>query len=277
MGDRITDVPLAAIGDRGLFTKEIDRHVLGGDADLAVHSLKDMPTVLDAGLRIVAVLAREDPRDALVAAPGRPVSIDRLPRDASVGTSSLRRRAQLRARRADLHLHDLRGNLDTRLGRIEAGDFDAAIVALAGLRRLGAVNVGVGLLESPDWLPAAGQGALAIAARADDRRVAALCAPLDHAATRAATTAERALLRALEGGCQIPIGALATVHEREIRMNAFVAGLEGRPLLRAEASGPADEPDRLGVELAERLRAEGAEEILATIRATATAPQPSAP
>src|SRR5690606_25819790 len=226
-GDRITDVPLAQIGDTGLFTKEVDRAVLDGRADFAVHSLKDVPTRPPEGLMLVAVPAREDPRDALIVAPGRPRTLSELPGGARVGTSSLRRRALLCDERPDLHVADLRGNLDSRLARVQDGQYDAILLAFAGLRRMGWEAEVAQLMEPPRWLPAPGQGALGIICRADDADLRTWLAPLDHPPTRAAVTAERMLLRTLEGGCQIPIGALATVHGEELHLHAFVATLSG--------------------------------------------------
>lgn len=276
-GDRITDVPLARIGDRGLFTKEVDRAILDGHAHLAVHSMKDLPTRLDEGLRLAAVLEREDPRDALVVAPGRPRTLSRLPAGSVVGTSSLRRRAQLRALRPDLEVHDLRGNLDTRLRRIADADFDAAILAAAGIRRLGRGDEVAETLDAPEWLPAVGQGALAIVAGEDDRDVLEMLRPLDHPPTHAAVGAERALLRRLEGGCQIPIGALARGDGDAMTLDAFVAGLEGEPFLRASAPFAAEDAVATGEALADELRDQGADAILVEIRELSDVPGASAP
>ncbi len=275
-GDRITDVPLAMIGDRGLFTKEVDRAVQSGEADAAVHSLKDLPTVLDDGLALGAVLVREDPRDALVVAPGVPRSLERLPRRAVVGTSSLRRRAQLMALRPDLEVRDLRGNLDTRLRRVADGDFDAVLLAYAGIRRLGRADAVAEVLDAPAWLPAAGQGALAIAVREGDDATRTLLAPLDHPDTRTAVAAERALLRGLEGGCQIPIGALTVEDPDGRRLHAFVAGLDGSPFL-ADSEPVGDDAVASGERLAERMRADGAEAILEEVRGSSGLPGAPAP
>jgi hydroxymethylbilane synthase len=273
-GDRITDVPLARIGDRGLFTKEIDRAVLEGEVDIAVHSLKDMPTRLPDGLILAAVLDREDPRDALLVAPGRPRSLAGLPPGARVGTSSLRRRAQLLHRRPDLIVEDLRGNLDTRLARVAEGDYDAAILARAGIRRLGREDAIAEILEPPDWLPAPGQGALAVVAREDDAETLALVAPLDDPVARPTTTAERAFLRTLEGGCQIPIGALATQVGDTLQLHGFVSSTDGQTFLRGQASGDARDPVALGQELARSLLDRGAREILSRIYAESSEPRP---
>ncbi|HEX6941152.1 MAG TPA: hydroxymethylbilane synthase [Longimicrobiales bacterium] len=278
-GDRITDVPLARIGDKGLFTKEIDRAVASGEVDAAVHSLKDVPTRLAERLALAAVLEREDPRDVYIPGAERARTLEGLPAGATVGTSSLRRRAQLLHLRPDLRVEDLRGNLDTRLERLREGRYDAIILAHAGIRRLG-FDAAVGqLLEPPGWLPAVGQGALGIVIREDDDATRALLAPLDHPETAAATTAERAFLRTLEGGCQIPIGALATLGDGRLHLHGFVAAIDGRPLLRADARGPAEDAEAVGIALAQRLLDEGAGEILAGIRGldTSALPRASAP
>lgn len=275
-GDRITDVPLSAIGDRGLFTRELDRAVLEGSADCAVHSLKDIPTELPDGLCIAAVLEREDPRDAFLNAPGRPASIAALPTAAVVGTSSLRRRALLMASRPDLQVRDLRGNLDTRLQRLARGDYDAAILALAGIKRLGRTDAVGELLAPPAWLPAPGQGAVAVVCRADHAAAVALLGVLDHAATRIAVTAERAFLNALEGGCQIPIGALAQLQGERLILNGFVAGVQSGIVLRGESAGAGADPAAVGHALAAQLRQRGAEDLLAEARRLGTGNVPPA-
>lgn len=278
-GDRITDVPLARIGDTGLFTKEVDQAVLEGRADCAVHSLKDVPTQPPAGLVLAAVPEREDPRDALLVAPDGPESLAELPARARIGTSSLRRRALLLALRPDLQVLDLRGNLDTRVARLRAGHYDAIVLAAAGLRRLGWDDAITTLLEPPDWLPAAGQGALGIVCRADDVATRARLAVLDHAPTRQATTAERSLLRTLEGGCQIPIGALARVADAQLQLDGFVAAISGSTSVRGRRSGPAADAAAVGAALAADMIADGAERILAEVRAQAEdgVPRPTAP
>ncbi len=276
-GDRITDVPLARIGDKGLFTKELDQAILDGHVDLAVHSLKDVPTQVPDGLALAAITEREDPRDALLAASGRPPTLAQLPAGATVGTSSLRRRAQLLHFRPDLEVHDVRGNLDTRLARLTEGRFDAILLALAGVRRLGHEERVTELLGPPDWLSAVGQGALGIVARAGDAATAALLAPLDHPATHAATAAERAFLRALEGGCQVPIGAVAHLEGDVVALDGFVASLDGARYLRSAARGPVADPVAVGRALAEELRAHGADEILRQVRRAAAAPESPAP
>jgi hydroxymethylbilane synthase len=274
-GDRITDVPLSRIGDRGLFTKEIDSLLLDGSAELAVHSLKDVPTQLPDGLVLAAITEREDPRDVLLCRPGRPADLGSLPAGARVGTSSLRRRAQLRARRPDLEVVDLRGNLNTRLARLDAGDYDAILLAAAGVIRLGWRDRISAWLEPEEWLPAVGQGALAVVAREDDEVTLSALAALHHPETSGCVVAERALLHALEGGCQIPIGALATAAGDELHLSAIVAGVDGTPLLRAADSAPLGRAAELGVRVAEELLRRGAGEVLAAIRGAESTPVPA--
>lgn len=255
-GDKITDVPLAKVGTKGLFTKEIEEALLDGRADLAVHSLKDLPTELPRGLVLAAVPAREDPRDAIV---GRRLS--ELPQKAKVGTSSLRRAAQLRQLRPDLEIESIRGNLDTRLRKLDEGRYEAIVLAAAGLKRLGWSDRIAELLPPGVLCSAVGQGALAIETRATGAGHDA-CAALDHADTRAAVTAERAVLAALGGGCQVPIGAYATVTGAHLQISAVVASPDGSDLVRGQSEGSASEAVRLGTELGEDLLARGARKIL---------------
>lgn len=278
-GDRITDVPLAKIGDKGLFTKELDRAILDGQVDAAVHSLKDVPTRLVDGLALGAVLTREDPSDVLLPGPGRPATLAEMPEGARIGTSSLRRRAQLLHLRPDLVVVDLRGNLDTRFQRLAEGHLDAAILAWAGVHRLGREAAIGDRLEAPEWLPAVAQGALGIAIRDDDDETRDLIGVLHDEASAAVTTAERAFLRRLEGGCQIPIGALATLEGDQLRLQGLVAALEGTPLLRDEMTGSAAEAAELGRALADKLIEQGADEILRSVREQhdADLPRASAP
>jgi hydroxymethylbilane synthase len=277
-GDRITDVPLSMIGDRGLFTKEVDNAVLDGRAQLAVHSYKDVPTQLPEGLTLAAVLEREDPRDAFLAGPGHAPGINDLPVGARVGTSSLRRRALLLAARSDLLVEDLRGNLDSRLKKLDEGRYDGIILALAGLRRFGREDRAGELLDPPQWLPAAGQGALALVARAGDDETLSLTRPLDHELTRAATDAERTFLRRLEGGCQIPIGALGTLAGSRLTLHGLVASLDGTTIVRGEATGAANDARAVGEDLAGQLSARGAQDVLSAIRAAdPDTPRPPAP
>lgn len=266
-GDRTTATPLPEIGVIGIFTREVDREVLDGRADLAVHSLKDLPTSETPGLVIGAVPEREDPRDAFVPSPGSPARLADLPRGARVGTSSLRRRALLLELRPDLDVRDLRGNLDTRLSRLAAGELDGAVLARAGIRRLGREEVIGEVLDPPHWLPAAGQGALAIVIRADDGNALAAVSALEHLPTRSEADAERAFLHELRGGCQAPVGALARRDDEMLRLDGFVAPVDGRGALRAGASRHALEATRLGRELALEMLRNGAAEILAAVRA----------
>lgn len=276
-GDRITDVPLSKIGDKGLFTKELDRALLDGRVQLAVHSLKDVPTHIEAGLALVAVPQREDPSDALIAAPGRPGKLTDLPPNSRIGTSSLRRRAQLLALRPDLVVSDLRGNLDTRLAAVHNSQYDAIILALAGMKRLGRAAEATDILRGR-WLPAVGQGALGIVCRADDAATQTLLRVLDDADTHAATDAERALLRELEGGCQIPIGALALISGDELLLQALVASIDGTRIVRGERSGKRADAESIGSSLAHELLDRGARVILAELReANPPVPAPPAP
>ncbi|HEX6309815.1 MAG TPA: hydroxymethylbilane synthase [Longimicrobiales bacterium] len=276
-GDLITDVPLAKIGDRGLFTKEVDSAILDGRCDIAVHSLKDVPTAVPDGLTIAAVLKREDARDAFLPCPGAGRRIADLRTGARVGTSSLRRRALLLAARDDLAVDDLRGNLDTRLEKLSAGAYDGIILALAGLRRFGRADAAGEILGPPHWLPAVGQGALAIVTRADDAAALAAVRPLDHAETRSAADAERAFLAALEGGCQIPIGALATIADARLTLRGLVASLDGRTVVRGEVDGPVGTARAIGETLAHRLEQQGAGDILRMIRSSGMTAAPPAP
>jgi hydroxymethylbilane synthase len=275
-GDIIQDVPLAKIGDKGLFTKELDTALLSGAADLAVHSLKDVPTRLPDGLVLAAVTERADPRDVLLLPPGGSGDLDSLPPGARVGTSSLRRRAQLQALRPDLAVLDLRGNLNTRLAKLDRGDYDAIVLAAAGVLRLGWGERVAAYLDPPAWLPAVGQGALAIVARGDRTDVVERLRLLHDPHAAACTRAERALLRALEGGCQVPIGALGRVEGDRLVLHGLVAELDGGRILRVEESGPVAEADAIGRRAADALLARGAAGILSGIRA-ALAPEPAAP
>ncbi len=268
IGDRILDRPLAAIGEKGLFTAELEADLLAGRTDCAVHSLKDLPTADPAGLAIVALLEREDPRDALVTGPSCSArSLAELPHGARVGTSSLRRRAQLRALRPDLDVRELRGNVGTRLRKIDEGEVDAALLAAAGLRRLGLADRIVALLDAPEWLGAPGQGAIAVQARADDARILDVLRPLDHAPTRFAVTAERALLTALEGGCQVPIGAAVVPDEDGHLLHGVIASVDGEQVVRGGRRVEAHDPAAAGRRLADDLVAAGGEAILAALRA----------
>ncbi len=256
-GDRITDVPLARVGGKGLFTKEIEEALLAGAIDVAVHSMKDVPTGVSPGLAIAAIPQREDPRDAVVG-----LAIADLRQGARVGTSSLRRSALLRALRPDLVVESVRGNVDTRLRKLDEGQFDAILLASAGLRRLGLADRIVEVLDPEAMCPAVGQGALAVETRADGGHAEQICRRLDHAATRAAVTAERALLAELGGGCQTPMGAHAWQADGALKLRAVVISPDGRSIVRREGSGAPAEAATLGVALGRELLAAGAQEIL---------------
>jgi hydroxymethylbilane synthase len=255
-GDKITDVPLAKVGTKGLFTKEIEEALLDGRADLAVHSLKDLPTELPEGLVLAAVPEREDPRDAVV---GK--CLADLPRGAKVGTSSLRRAAQLRKLRPDLAIESVRGNLDTRLRKLDEGQYDAILLAAAGLKRLGWGDRIAEILPAEIMCSAVGQGALAIETRASGAGFDAIRA-MDHADTHAAVLAERGVLGALGGGCQVPIGAHATVEGGRLRLLGLVASPVGGEVVRGESEGPASEAESLGRALGNELLERGARRIL---------------
>jgi len=267
-GDRYQDRPLPEIGGKGLFTRELDQALVDGTLDLAVHSLKDLPTDSPEGLVLAAVPPREDPRDVLIGPAGASTSFEGLASGSTVGTSSLRRRALTLAFRSDLEVEPIRGNLDTRIGKVDDGRFDAIVVAAAGVLRLG-VEERIGeWLERTAWLPAPGQGALAVVGRSDDEEVAAHLERLDDPPTRAAVVAERSLLASLGGGCQVPIGALGLPFEDGLRLWALVASPDGTRLVRADRTGRIDRPEELGLEVAEILRGRGAGEILAALDST---------
>ena len=263
-GDKITGVALAKVGTKGMFTKEIEEALAENRVDLAVHSLKDLPTELAADFEIAAITTRENPRDVFCSV--KFSSIEALPQQANVGTSSLRRQAQLKALRPDLQIHPLRGNVDTRLRKLEAGDYDAIILAAAGLNRLGKTQLIRQVVPAEIMTPAAGQGALGIEIRNGDTATRALVAFLDDAAARATTTCERALLNKLGGGCQVPIGAFAEVtkevtnKEGSIRLQGLVAHPDGTKVLRETRDG--SDPVRLGEEVGETLLRRGGDVIL---------------
>jgi hydroxymethylbilane synthase len=259
------DAPLSMIGGKGVFTREIEDALLDKRVDLAVHSLKDLPTVLPDGLSIAVIPEREDARDALVLRDGSSLahpSIQSLPEGAIVGTSSLRRLAQLKHLRNNLGIKDLRGNVDTRLRKLDAGDYDAVILACAGLRRLGLAHRISAPIATTEMLPAVSQGALGIETRADDARTRELLAPLDHGPTRLACTAERAMLRGLGGGCQLPIAAYAFVSEGRLRLEGLAAALSGERIIRETMEGPSSSAAQLGEALASRLLERGAGSLL---------------
>lgn len=262
-GDKILDVSLSKIGGKGLFTKEIEQDLLDGEVDLAVHSLKDMPTELPEGLILACITKREHEGDAFVSNDYR--SLAELPLGATVGTSSLRRKAQLLAARPDLQIVDLRGNVQTRLARLDEGKMQAIILAVAGLRRLGLGDRIQEILPHAICLPAVGQGALAIEARANDSEVLQMLEFLNDPDTQAVTKAERAYLRLLEGGCQVPIGVYAEVCEQQILLRAVIASLDGKRVLKDCIQGSIDEAEQLGIKLGEQMLAAGGREILAEI------------
>jgi hydroxymethylbilane synthase len=254
-GDRVQDRPLAEIGGKGLFTKEIEEALLGGRIDLAVHSMKDLETHLPEGLAIAATLEREDPRDVLLA--GAATTIAALPHGAVVGTASLRRGAQLLAARPDLEVVPFRGNVNTRIAKLEAGAVDATILALAGLRRLGLTGYEDRAIPVTEMLPAVAQGAIGLECRADDEATRAYLAALDHAPTAQAVAAERALLAALDGSCRTPIAALATVNGATLSLQALIATPDGRALHRDRRDGKASDAAAIGTDAGAALRAAG--------------------
>jgi hydroxymethylbilane synthase len=272
-GDAVTDVPLWAAPGKGLFTAELDRALLDNRVDMAVHSLKDLPTTPLEGLALTAVLEREDARDALVVRTG--FDPHALPQGASVGTSSLRRRAFITRWRPDLTHRDLRGNVPTRLAKLDEGAYDAIVLAAAGLKRLDLGHRISTYLPLESFPPAVAQGAIAVVTRDHDDAVTRWIAALDHAATRVAVTAERALLRHLEGGCQIPLGGHAQVVGGTIRLHAEVCAVDGSFAAAADAQGPLTDPERLGVAVAETLLKRDARRALATM--PTAAPRMSAP
>ena len=251
-GDRVTDRPLAELGGKGLFCKEIEAALLERRIDVAVHSVKDLPTWLQDGLVLGAVLEREDPRDVLIARP--PATIAELPRRAVIGTASVRRKAQLLAHRPDLRVVNFRGNVDTRLRKLAAGEVDATLLALAGLRRLGIEDAGI-VLSAEEMLPAVGQGALGVECRADDAGSLALLAALDHPESAACVRAERALLAALDGSCHTPIAGHAEIAAGRLHLRALIARPDGSECLRAARSGAAEAGEALGQEVGLELRA----------------------
>jgi hydroxymethylbilane synthase len=262
-GDEILDRSLAKIGGKGLFVKELENALEDGRADIAVHSAKDVPMELPVGFALGAFLEREDPRDALVSQ--RFDRLADLPAGAVVGTSSLRREAQIRGRFPQLEVQPLRGNLDTRLAKLDRGDYAAIVLAVAGLKRLGLGARIRAVIPPEESLPAVGQGALAIECRGDRADLAAALAPLHHAASAACVRAERAVSRALGGSCTVPLAAHAEIHGGEIRLRGLVASPDGRRIVRSETRGAAAAPERVGEALADALRAQGAGEILSSL------------
>ena len=259
-GDRILDSPLAKIGGKGLFVKELEQALLEDRADIAVHSMKDVPAELPQGLGIGAILQREDPRDAFVS--NRFTSIGDLPQGATVGTSSLRRQCQLRAARPDLRILDLRGNVGTRLSKLDSGDYDAIVLACAGLKRLGMGARITRAIEADEMLPAIAQGVIGIECRLPDDEVAGLIGPLTHTDTGLRTRAERSLNAALAGGCQAPVAGYSELKDGLIGLRGLVGWPDGREIIRAAISGPTENAESMGRELAEELLARGGRPIL---------------
>ena len=262
-GDQILDSPLSRIGGKGLFVKELEMAMAEGRADLAVHSIKDVPMDLPEGFELAAISQREDPRDAFVS--NRYPGLDALPAGARVGTSSLRRQAQLRARLPHLNVATLRGNVNTRLRKLDEGQYDGILLAAAGLKRLGFESRITAILAPEESLPAVGQGALGIEIRAGNAALAALLAPLNDAETAACVRAERAMSRHLQGGCQAPIGGYAVVDDGQLHLRAFVADLEGIRFYRATVRGALDAPEEVGTQAAEDLIRQGADKLMAEL------------
>jgi hydroxymethylbilane synthase len=260
-GDILLDVALSKIGDKGLFTKEIEKEILSGSIDMAVHSMKDMPTKITEGLALGAVLQRENPKDVLLARDG--MRLAQLPAGASVGTSSLRRRAQLLSLRPDLNIVELRGNIDTRIRRLLDKEMDAIVLAAAGVIRLGYQDL---ITEELEILSAVGQGAIVIETRDDDQELLEFVKHLEDPVTRAEITAERAFLAVLEGGCQIPVGCVSRIQDASLKLEGLVADLDGQRIFRESLTGPMDQAGEIGVRLALTLVEQGAGEVLDHIR-----------
>ena len=262
-GDVILDSPLAKIGGKGLFVKELENALLNKEADIAVHSMKDVPMQFPEGLGLAVICQREDPRDAFVSHSYR--TFAELPQGAVVGTSSLRRQCQLKALRPDLDIRSLRGNVGTRLSKLDNGDYDAIILASAGLIRLGLADRIASFIDVEQSLPAAGQGAVGIECRTDDMQVHALLAPLADAETTYCVRAERAMNNHLQGGCQVPIGGYAVLRQGQLYLRALVGDIDGSRIIRAEGKSAVENAEILGVQIAEQLLAQGADKILQAI------------
>jgi len=260
-GDKILDAPLAKIGGKGLFVKEIENALLSGEIDLAVHSLKDVPMIIPEGLTLSAITEREEPYDVLISRNGK--KLEELPSGAVVGTSSLRRQVQIKRRRRDLGVEILRGNVDTRLRKLKEGLYDAIVLAYAGVKRMGFSGEISQVLE--DFIPAVGQGSLAIETRAEDERVINFVKVLNHEESWLRAVCERAFLRELQGGCQVPIGAYAWIEGDRIKIKGFISDLEGERFLEGYEEGSLQEAEEVGKRLAQRLLREGGEEILREI------------
>jgi len=263
LGDKILDAPLAKVGGKGLFVKEIEEALTRGDIDIAVHSMKDVPTELPEGLGILCVTEREDPRDALISR-GRDLS--ELPPNARVGAGALRRQAQLLRLRPDLRVIPIRGNVETRIRKLEDNNLDAIILAAAGLKRLGLEGIVTEYLDAERSLPAVGQGALGIEGRLDNKETGEAVKFLNHTETSQAVSAERAFMRQCQGGCQTPIAAHGTITNNELLLRGFIASTDGQNFVRGEVSGPPEQSESLGISLAERLLSQGGKSILEEIR-----------
>ena len=263
-GDRILDAPLAKIGGKGLFVKELEHAILEGAADIAVHSMKDVPMEFPGGLHLAVICEREDPRDAFVS--NTCEALLSLPEGACVGTSSLRRQCQLKSRRPDLRIANLRGNVGTRLEKLDSGQYDAIILATAGLIRLGLESRIAERISVVDCLPAGGQGAVGIECRSDDNEVQQLLKPLHHSDTAFRVTAERAVNSRLNGGCQVPVACFAELHEDQLYLRGLVADVNGQTVLRSEIRGSTADAVSLGTTVAEDLLAQGADKILAALK-----------
>ncbi|WP_130472866.1 hydroxymethylbilane synthase [Candidatus Magnetaquicoccus inordinatus] len=262
-GDKILDVPLAKVGGKGLFVKELEEALLAKEIDLAVHSMKDMPALLPQGLALTAILEREDPRDVLLSS--RYTSLHALPQQATVGSSSLRRQSQLLHLRPDLQIVSLRGNVNTRINKLINEPFDAIVLAAAGVKRLQLTQYVVEYLDPQQIIPANGQGAIGIESREDDQRLLALLAPLNHQPTWLCVRAERAFLATLEGGCQVPIAGHATLNGQQLHLLGRIASLDGQEMITLSTQGPAEDPVSLGVALAHSLLEQGGQRILQQI------------
>ncbi|AAC06580.1 porphobilinogen deaminase [Aquifex aeolicus VF5] len=260
-GDKITDVPLAKIGGKGLFVKEIEKALLEGSIDLAVHSLKDVPMVIPKGLKLGAITKRENPYDVLISRSGK--KLYELPSGSVIGTSSLRRQVQIKKRRRDLKVEVLRGNVDTRMRKLKEGLYDAVILAYAGVKRMGYESEITEVLE--DFIPAVGQGSLAIEIREGDKRIEELIKPLNNEESFLCAIAERTFLRRLEGGCQVPVGAFAKIENGTLKMKAFISDIEAERYIEGYREGNPEEAEKLGLSLAEELLKKGGEEILKEI------------
>jgi len=262
-GDQILDVPLAKVGGKGLFVKELETSLLNKETDIAVHSMKDVPMDFPEGLELAVICKRESPFDAFVS--NQYDSLEALPEGSVVGTSSLRRQTQLTSARPDLEIKSLRGNVNTRLRKLDEGEYDAIILAESGLRRLGFDERVKVALTADRSLPAVGQGALGIECRTDDEEIQQLLAPLSDPETEYCVRAERAMNKRLQGGCQVPIAGFATLDNDEVTLNALVASLDGKTMLRANTQGPCSQAEQLGIEAAEQLLDQGADRILAEV------------